>query len=67
MAGYATGHFNEEIFDRVLDYAREARTGRKPAAVFMALIKKELGYRPRKMKEFCGNCGWCGEMVKRKH
>ncbi len=48
IAGCATGHFNEEIFDRVLDYAREASTGRKPAAVFMALIKKELGYRPRK-------------------
>ncbi len=48
MSGCATGHFNEEIFDRVLDYAREASTGRKPAAVFMALIKKELGYRPRK-------------------
>ena len=47
MSGCATGHFNEEIFDRVLDYAREASTGRKPAAVFMALIKKELGYRPR--------------------
>jgi len=48
MADCATGHFDEEIFDRVLDYAREASTGRKPAAVFMALIKKELGYRPRK-------------------
>ncbi len=48
IAGCATGHFNEEIFDRVLDYAKKARTGRKPAAVFMALIKKELGYRPRK-------------------
>jgi len=45
MAGCATGHFKEEIFDRVLDYAREASTGRKPTAVFMALIKKELGYR----------------------
>lgn len=46
MAGCATGRFNEEIFNRVLDYAREASTGRKPAAVFMTLIKKELGYRP---------------------
>ena len=48
MADCATGHFDEEIFDRVLDYVREASTGRKPAAVFRALIKKELGYRPRK-------------------
>jgi len=45
MANCATGHFNNEIFGRVLDYAREASTGRNPAAVFMALIKKELGYR----------------------
>jgi uncharacterized protein YdaU (DUF1376 family) len=48
MAGCAIGHFNEEIFDNVLDYAREASTGRKPATIFMALIKKELGYRPHK-------------------
>jgi len=46
MAGCATGHFNEEIFDRILDYAKEASGGRKPAAVFMSLLKKELGYRP---------------------
>ena len=42
----ATGRFNEEIFDRVLGYAREASTGRNPAAVFITLLKKELGYRP---------------------
>lgn len=45
ICGCATGRFNEQIFDRVLGYAREASTGRNPAAVFMALIKKELGYR----------------------
>ncbi|MFB0553501.1 MAG: hypothetical protein ACETWQ_09325 [Phycisphaerae bacterium] len=45
MAGCANGRFNGEIFDRVMDYAGEASTGRNPAAVFMALIKKELGYR----------------------
>jgi uncharacterized protein YdaU (DUF1376 family) len=50
MSGCATGRFNEKIFDRVLDYAREASTGRNPAAVFMALIKKELGYRTARMK-----------------
>jgi len=43
--GCATGRFNEQIFDRLLNYAREAGTGRNPAAVFMALIKKELGCR----------------------
>ena len=46
MAGCAEGRFNNEVFGRVLECAREASTGRKPAAVFMALIKKELGYRP---------------------
>ncbi|MFC1675568.1 DUF1376 domain-containing protein [Planctomycetota bacterium] len=40
------GKFNEKIFDRVLDYAKEAKNGRNPAAVFMALMKKELGYKP---------------------
>ncbi|MFZ2148703.1 MAG: hypothetical protein WAV28_15920 [Sedimentisphaerales bacterium] len=48
MVGCATGRFNGEIFDRVLDYARKASTGRNPAAVFIALLKKELGYRPGK-------------------
>ena len=46
IGGCATGRFNEEIFDRVLGYAREASTGRNPAAVFITLLKKELGYRP---------------------
>lgn len=45
VEGCATGRFDERIFERVLDYAREAKSGRNPAAVFMALIKKELGYR----------------------
>jgi hypothetical protein len=46
-AGCATGKFNEQIFGRVLDYAREASAGRNPAAVFMALLKKELNYQPK--------------------
>ena len=45
VEGCATGRFDERIFERVLDYAREAKSGRNPAAVFMALIKKELGYK----------------------
>lgn len=44
IEGIASGRFNEQIFERVLDYAKEARGGRKPAAVFMALLKKELNY-----------------------
>ena len=47
-AGCATGEFNDQIFGRVLDYAKEASQGRNPAAVFMALLKKELNYRPGK-------------------
>ena len=48
IEGCAASEFNEQIFGRVLDYAKEANQGRNPAAVFMALIKKELGYRPGK-------------------
>ena len=44
VEGCARGRFNDEIFGRVLDYAREACQGDNPAAVFMALLKKELGY-----------------------
>jgi uncharacterized protein YdaU (DUF1376 family) len=44
VEGIASGRFNEQIFERVLEYAKEARGGRKPAAVFMALMKKELNY-----------------------
>jgi len=44
VEGCARGKFNERIFERVLDYAKEASKGRKPAAVFMSLLKKELGY-----------------------
>lgn len=47
IAGCATGQFNNEIFARVLDYAREARAGRNPPAMFMSLLKKELNYRPK--------------------
>jgi hypothetical protein len=28
----------------VLDFAKEACNGERPAAVFMALLKRELGY-----------------------
>ncbi len=44
VEGCATGKFNTEIFERVLDYAKQARQGKKPAAVFMAILKEELGY-----------------------
>jgi uncharacterized protein YdaU (DUF1376 family) len=44
-AGVATGRFTQEIFAQVLDYAKEAQKGRNPAAVFITLLQKELGYR----------------------
>ena len=43
-AGVATGRFTQEIFAQVLDYAKEAQKGRNPAAVFITLLQKELGY-----------------------
>ncbi|MCP4262866.1 MAG: YdaU family protein [Planctomycetes bacterium] len=49
--GCETGRFNEQIFSRALDYAKEAAAGRNPAAVFVSLLKKELDYRPRAVKE----------------
>lgn len=49
-AGCATGKFNEQIFGRVLDYAKEASLGRNPAAVFISLLKKEMDYRPAAIK-----------------
>ena len=41
MAGCVTGRFNEQIFGRVLDYAKEASRGRNHAAVFISLLKKK--------------------------
>ena len=49
-ASCAEGRFTDEIHSRVVDYAREAQTGTNPAAVFMALMKKELGYRSERTK-----------------
>ena len=49
-AGCAMGKFNEQIFGRALDYAREASLGRNPAAVFVSLLKKELDYKPKASK-----------------
>lgn len=45
LKGCLAGEFTEEIFARVLDLAEEAKTGNNPAAVFMALLKKELRYK----------------------
>ena len=42
--GCARGRFNDRIYGRVLDYAKEALGGDNPAAAFMATLKKELGY-----------------------
>jgi uncharacterized protein YdaU (DUF1376 family) len=50
MAGCAAGKFNEQIFGRALDYAKEASLGRNSAAVFVSLLKKELNYNPKAIK-----------------
>ncbi|NQT02089.1 MAG: DUF1376 domain-containing protein [Planctomycetes bacterium] len=50
MAGCAAGKFNEQIFGRVLDYAKKASLGQNPAAVFISLLKKELNYNPKAIK-----------------
>jgi len=44
-AGVAAGRFTQEIFAQVLDYAKEAQKSKNPAAVFVTLLQKELGYR----------------------
>jgi hypothetical protein len=44
VEGCARGRFTEDVFGRVLDFAKEACKGERPAAVLMALLKKELGY-----------------------
>ncbi len=52
VEGCAAGRFNNEIFGRVLDLAKEARCGRRPPAVFMALMKKELRYKNETGRDF---------------
>jgi hypothetical protein len=47
--GCNDGRFDADIFPFVLDLAREAAGPecRNPAAVFMSLLKRELGYTPK--------------------
>jgi hypothetical protein len=52
VEGCAAGRFSNEIFGRVLDLAKEARGGRRPPAVFMALMKKELRYKNETERDF---------------
>lgn len=59
LAGWVTretkfGRFDEDaIFRRVLDFALEASgpQSRNPAAVFMHICRKELGYHPQRHRE----------------
>ena len=50
--GCDRGQFDADVFPYALDLAREAGGPecRKPAAVFMSLLKKELGYNPKGKK-----------------
>ena len=47
VEGCAGGRFTCEIFERVLDYAKQARQGKKPAAMFMSMLQDELGYQKK--------------------
>ncbi len=42
--GFAEGKFDGDIHKRILKFAQEAKSGRKPIAVFFATLKRELGY-----------------------
>lgn len=45
-------NFNEEIYDRILGYAKEASaSARNPPAMFFATLKRELGYDKKRMRE----------------
>jgi uncharacterized protein YdaU (DUF1376 family) len=50
LEGCVSGRFTAEIFERVLDYAKQARQGKKPAAMFTAMLKQELGYEKKAKK-----------------
>ena len=45
-AGVETGRFNERIWGLVLEFAKEAAgpKSRNPAAVFVSILKEEIGY-----------------------
>jgi len=42
--GVRSGKFNLEIFARALQYAKESKSGDNPNALFMSLMKSQLGY-----------------------
>ena len=49
--GIEQGRFDDEIFTVALTYAREASVAevRNPAAVFVSMLKKEIGYDPKQL------------------
>jgi uncharacterized protein YdaU (DUF1376 family) len=44
----ARGKFTNQIFNRVLDYAKESKKAKNPAAAFMAALKNELEYNTKR-------------------
>ena len=44
----ARGKFTIQIFNRVLDYAKESKKAKNPAAAFMAALKNELDYNTKR-------------------
>lgn len=43
--GISAGQFSEEMYRYVLDAATEARNGRRPIALFFAILKRDYGYK----------------------
>jgi uncharacterized protein YdaU (DUF1376 family) len=41
----SVNQFDDEIYIKILDYAREAKDGRKPIAVFFSTLRREIGYK----------------------
>jgi hypothetical protein len=50
--GVRAGRFTREVFPRVLLYAREIDVGsaRNPNAVFLSILRKEMGYVPKSQR-----------------
>ena len=46
VEGIESGKFNERVFGLVLEFAKEAAgpRSRNPAAVFVSILKEEIGY-----------------------
>jgi uncharacterized protein YdaU (DUF1376 family) len=48
IAGCKSGKFDVQIFERAIQYAEEAKSGDNPNALFMSLMRSQLGFQRRK-------------------